>query len=325
MTYKQLTAEERYQIEALKREGFNQSEIARSLNRHPSTINRELARNSDHKGYRGKLAVSRTDRRRREAKKSEKLDCVMCSMIKNLLSDYLSPEQISGRLKLELGIKISHETIYRYIRNDKKSGGTLYKYLRSKGKPYRNRGGAKDSRGRICNAVSIDERPEVVEEKSRIGDWEIDTVIGKNHQQAIVTIVERVSKFSVMKKVKQKTAEAVANATIELLKPYQDRVLTITADNGKEFAQHEKVAGALECDYYFAHPYSSWERGLNENTNGLLRQFFPKGSRFEEVTERDLNRAKGMLNRRPRKTLGYATPTEVFFGVSFGENFALQG
>jgi len=325
MTYKQLTAEERYQIEALKREGFNQSEIAHSLNRHPSTINRELARNSDHKGYRGKLAVSRTDRRRREAKKSEKLDCAMCSMIENLLSDYLSPEQISGRLKLELGIEISHETIYRYIRNDKKSSGNLYKYLRSKGKPYRKRGVAKDSRGQICNAVSIDERPEVVEEKSRICDWEIDTVIGKNHQQAIVTIVERVSKFSVMKKVKQKTAEAVANATIELLKPYQDRVLTITADNGKEFAQHEKVAGALECDYYFAHPYSSWERGLNENTNGLLRLFFPKGSRFKEVTERDLKRAKGMLNRRPRKTLGYATPTEVFFGVSFGENFALQG
>jgi len=288
MAYKQLTVEERYQIEALKREGFNQSEIARSLNRHSSTINRELARNGDHKGYRGKLAIGRTDRRRREAKKSEKLDSAMCSMTGNLLTDYLSPEQISGRLKLELGIEISHETICRYIRSDKKSGGFLYKYLRSRGKAYRKRGRNKDSRGRICNAVSIDERPEVVEEKSRIGDWEIDTVIGKNHQQAIVTIVERVSKFSVMKKVKQKTAEAVANATIELLSPYQDRVLTITADNGKEFAQHEKVAGALECDYYFAHPYSSWERGLNENTNGLLRQFFPKGSpgsrRLQNVT-----------------------------------------
>jgi len=138
MAYNQLTDKERYQIEALKREGFNQSEIARSLNRrHPSTINRELARNSDHKGYRGKLAVSRTDRRRRESKKSEKLDSAMCSMIRNLLTDYLSPEQISGRLKLELGIEISHETIYRYIRSDKKSGGSLYKYLRSRGKPYR--------------------------------------------------------------------------------------------------------------------------------------------------------------------------------------------
>ena len=186
--------------------------------------------------------------------------------------------------------------------------------------------------------MSIDERPEIVEQKSRIGDWEIDTVIGKNHRQAIVTIVERFSKFSVMKKVERKTADAVAKATIELLYPYKDQVLTITADRGKEFAHHSKVARALQCDYkvncrkarekalgpYFAHPYSSWERGLNENTNGLLRQFFPKGSRFEEITERQMKRAKGLLNRRPRKTLGYATPTEVFFGVSFGENCALQ-
>ena len=142
--------------------------------------------------------------------------------------------------------------------------------MRTQGKRYRARGSNKDSRGRIKNAVSIDERPEIVDEKSRIGDWEIDTVIGKNHKQALVTIVERVSKFTVMKKVENKTAELVAAATIELLRPYRDRVLTITADNGKEFAHHEKVAKALKCDYYFAHPYSSWERGLNENTNGRV-------------------------------------------------------
>ena len=270
MTHKQLTDEERYQIEALKREGFNQSEIARSLGRHPSTINRELARNSDHKGYRGKLAIRRTAKRRQEAKKSIKLDSVMCSMINNLLSDYLSPEQISGRLKLELVVEISHESIYRYVWDDKRRGGDLYNLLRHKGKRYRKRGSAKDSRGQIIDVISIDERPEVVEQKSRIGDWEIDTVIGKNHQQAIVTIVERVSKFSVMKKVEKKTADAVAQATIDLLRPYKDRVLTITADRGKEFAYHQKVAKALECDYYFAHPYSSWERGLNENTNGCV-------------------------------------------------------
>jgi len=173
----------------------------------------------------------------------------------------------------------------------------------------------------IKNAVSIDERPAIVDEKSRIGGWEIDTVIGKNHKQALVTIVERKSKFTVMKKVENKTAELVAVATIELLRPYKDRALTITADNGKEFANHEKVAKALDCGYYFAHPCSSWERGLNENTNGLIRQFFPKGSRLEEITER----AKGLLNRRPRKTLGFATPTDVFFGKSFGDNFAFQG
>lgn len=333
MAHLQLTDKERYQIEALKKEGYTLSKIARSLNRSPSTICRELERNSDHKGYRGSLAIRRTTRRRQNSKKREKLDLAMCSMIKNLLGEYLSPEQISGRLKLEHRVKISHETIYKYIWSDKKSGGELYKFLRSKGKKYRSRGSKKDHRGQIKNAVSIDERPAIVDEKNRIGDWEIDTVIGKNHKQALVTIVERKSKFTVMKKVENKTAELVAATTIELLRPYKDRILTITADRGKEFAYHKRVAKALDCGkrsnalqggHYFAHPYSSWERGLNENTNGLIRQFFPKGSRFEEITERSVKRAKGLLNRRPRKTLGFATPTEVFFGKSFGKNFAIQ-
>jgi len=325
MAHQQLTDRERYQIEALNAEGYTQTGIARILKRSSSTIHRELARNSDVKGYRGGLAIKRTDRRRRGAKKRIKLDVPMQSIINSLLGEYYSPEQISGRLKLALGVEISHETIYRHIWGDKKGGGDLYKFLRTQGKRYRKRGSSKDKRGQIKNAVSIDERPAIVDEKSRIGDWEIDTVIGKNHKQALVTIVERKSKFTVMKKVENKTAELVAAATIELLRPYKDRVLTITADNGKEFAHHEKVVKALDCGYYFAHPYSSWERGLNENTNGLIRQFFPKGSRFEGITERSVKRAKGLLNRRPRKTLGFATPTEVFFGKSFGENFAFQG
>ena len=325
MAHKQLTDRERYQIETLNTEGYTQTGIARALKRSPSTIYRELARNSDVKGYRGSLAIKRTDRRRRGAKKKIKLDAPMRSMIKSLLGEYYSPEQISGRLKLALGVEISHETIYKHIWGDKENGGDLHKFLRTNGKRYRKRGSGKDKRGQIKNAVSIDDRPAIVEEKSRIGDWEIDTVIGKNHKQALVTIVERKSKFTVMKKVENKTAELVAAATIELLRPYKDLVFTITADNGKEFAFHEKVSKALECDYYFAHPYSSWERGLNENTNGLIRQFFPKGSRFEELTERSVKRAKGLLNRRPRKTLGFATPTEVFFGKAFGENFAFQG
>ena len=348
MAHKQLTDREpknevaqRYQIETLNAEGYTQTEIARVLKRSPSTIQRELARNSDAKGYRGGLAIKRTDKRRRGAKKKIKLDTPMRSMIKSLLGEYYSPEQISGRLKLALGVEISHETIYKHIWGDKENGGDLHKFLRTNGKRYRKRGSGKDKRGQIKNAVSIDDRPAIVEEKSRIGDWEIDTVIGKNHKQALVTIVERKSKFTVMRnrgtrscKVENKTAElvtslrlfgAIAAATIELLRPYKDLVFTITADNGKEFACHEKVSKALECDYYFAHPYSSWERGLNENTNGLIRQFFPKGSRFEELTERSVKRAKGLLNRRPRKTLGFATPTEVFFGKAFGENFAFQG
>ena len=197
--------------------------------------------------------------------------------------------------------------------------------MRSKGKRYRARGSKKDRRGQIKNAVSIDERPAIVDEKSRIGDWEIDTVIGKNHKQALVTIVERKTKFMVMRKVENKTAELVAAVTIELLRPYKDRILTITADRGKEFAHHKKVAKALNCDYYFAHPYSSWARVLNEHTNGLIRQFFPNGSRFEEINERMLKRVKGLLNRRPRKILKYATPIEAFFEKSFEVDVALQG
>ena len=191
MAYKQLTERERYQIEALKDAGFTQTAIAARIGKSPSTVNRELKRNSDSKGYRGSLAIKRTDRRRRGAKKRIKLDVPMQSMIKSLLGEYYSPEQISGRLKLALEVEISHETIYRHIWGDKKSGGDLYKFLRTQGKRYRKRGSSKDKRGQIKNAVSIDERPAIVDEKSRIGDWEIDTVIGKNHKQALVTIVER--------------------------------------------------------------------------------------------------------------------------------------
>ena len=223
-------------------------------------------------------------------------------------------------MKLELGIEISHETIDGYIWADKKSGGRIYKFLRTKGKKYQSRGVSKDRRGQIKNAV----RPKIVDEKSRIGDCEIDTVIEKNHKQALVAIVERKSKFSLMRKVGNKTAELVATATIELLRPDKDRVLTLTANRGKEFACHEKVTKALECDYYFAPPYSCWQPGLNENTNGLIRQFLPKKSRFEEVTERSVKRVKGLLNRRPRKSLGYETPTKLSFGKSLGANFAFQ-
>ena len=274
MPYKQLTEGKRYQIEALLCEGFSQKEISKAIGCSASTISREIKRNSDRKGYRGTLAIKRTDKRRRTAKKRTQLDKPMCSLIDELLKQYLSPEQISGRLKLELGLKISHETIYKHIWEDKEKGGKLYNYLRNKGKRYRARGNKKDSRGSIKNAISIDQRPKEVEEKNRIGDWEIDTVIGKNHKQALVTIVDRKSKLTLMKKVTDRTEKSVTAATIELLKPYKEHVQTITADNGKEFAGHQKVinktsqssvAKELECDYYFAHPYSSWERGVNDH------------------------------------------------------------
>src|SRR5690606_2638364 len=189
---------------------------------------------------------------------------------------------------------------------------TLFRsYLRRQGKKYDKRRNGKSTRGHIKNRVSIDDRPSVVDDKSRVGDWEIDTVIGKGHSGALVTIVERRTKFTVSKQVDSKSAAAVTQATIALLKPYKDVVHSITADNGKEFAYHEKISKALSTDFYFAHPYSSWERGLNENTNGLLRQYFPKSTDFKTVTQAEVKRAVTRLNSRPRKSLGFKTPGQL--------------
>ena len=225
-----------------------------------------------------------------------------------------SPEQVSGWLNEEQAISISHERIYQHVWADKRQEGTLYKHLRHSHKKRKKQYGSKDKRGQIRNRVSIDERPEIVEQKTRIGDWEIDTVIGQNHQGALVTIVDRVSKFTLIKKVDSKHAEVVTEATITLLKPYLDKTLTITADNGKEFAGHESMTEQLNAAVYFAHPYHSWERGLNENTNGLIRQYFTKGSSFENITDEQVEEVMNKLNHRPRKTLNYKTPNAVFFG-----------
>ena len=192
----------------------------------------------------------------------------------------------------------------------KRAGGDLYTHLRRQGKKYDKRNG-KSTRGQIKNRVSIDERPQIVDDKSRIGDWGIDIVIGKGHSGALVTIVERLTKFTVSKQVNSKSAEDVTKATISLLKPFKELVHTITADNGKEFAYHEKISSALSVDFYFAHPYSSWERGLNENTNGLLRQYFPKSLDLKTITQDQVIRAVNRLNARPRKDLEFKTPDQL--------------
>jgi len=249
--------------------------------------------------------------RRKEASKPTKMTPKMIAVIESKLRIEWSPEQISGWLLDEQEILISHESIYLHIWADKRAGGTLYTYLRRQGKKYDKRRNGKSTRGQIKNRVSIDERPSIVDDKSRIGDWEIDTVIGKGHSGALVTIVERVTKFTVTAQVNSKSAEDVTHATIALLRPFKDVVHTITADNGKEFAYHEKISKALSTDVYFAHPYSSWERGLNENTNGLLRQYFPKNTDFKKVTQIDVRRAVKRLNSRPRKDLEFKTPDQL--------------
>jgi IS30 family transposase len=311
--YKQLSQEQRYQIEILKKAGKNQKEIAELVGVSNSTVCRELKRNQGKRGYRPKQAQIKANKRRKQAAKAIKMTEDVIRTIEEKIRLDWSPEQVSGWLKNNRGIAISHERIYQHIWADKCHGGTLFKHLRQGHKKRKKQYGSKDKRGQIRNRISIDERPDIVAQKTRLGDWEIDTVIGKNHQGALVTIVDRVSKFTLIKKVASKHAEVVTEATILLLQPYLDRTLTITADNGKEFAGHEQIKEQLKADVYFAHPYHSWERGLNENTNGLIRQYFTKGSCFENITDEEVEAVMHKLNHRPRKTLNYKTPHAVFF------------
>jgi len=309
-TYQQLTYEQRCQISILIKTDITQRDIAELVKTTQSTISRELARNRGERGYRHKQAQLKTDDRRKEASHATKMTVSMVSFVEAKLEQEWSPEQISGWLLENKQILISHEAIYLHIWADKKSGGGLYKNLRRQGKKYDKRRNGISTRGHIKDRVCIEERPFIVEDKSRVGDWEIDTVVGKGHSGALVTIVERVTKTLVSKRVNRKTADEVTKATIELLTPYKDVVHTITADNGKEFAYHKKISEALSADVYFAHPYSSWERGLNENTNGLLRQYFPKDTDFKKVTTTAVIRAVNRLNTRPRKNLGFKTPNQ---------------
>jgi len=322
MSYTQLTQEERYQIYALKKAGHIQAEIAEIIGRDPGTISRELRRNRGLKGYRFQQAHNLALALRRE-KPRPRLGEEIWQRVEELIRDEWSPEQVVGRLEMEQGVSISHEWIYQYIYADKHSGGDLYRYLRCQ-KVRRKRYGSYDRRGCIPNQVSIDDRPAIVDSKRRIGDWEGDTVIGKGHRGALVTLVERKSLYTVIRSVLHKTAEAVRDAVVDGLTPYIDWVHTITYDNGREFADHEGMASDLEARIYFAHPYASWERGLNENTNGLIRQYFPKDRDLTTVTKHEIEKAMDKLNHRPRKSLGYRTPYEVFFNTRTSLTVALQ-
>jgi IS30 family transposase len=235
-------------------------------------------------------------------------------MVESYLRLDLSPEQVSGRLKLEQGVCVSHERIYRHIYADKHADGELYTHLRCQ-KKRRKRYGKYSRRGQIPGRVGIEHRPAVVDSRSRIGDWEADTIIGKNHQQAIASFTERKSTFTLIEKLTQKTAELVEAAAERLLGPVKDKVHTVTSDNGTEFAAHRAIAKKLNTAFYFARPYHAWERGTNENINGLIRQYFPKGHDFKTITEEQINFVMERLNNRPRKKLGFLTPKEVFYNL----------
>jgi len=312
--YTQLTSEQRYQIYALLKKEHSQSEISQIVGVHKSTISRELKRNTGGRGYRPKQAHNKA-LQRREEKVWFGISEASWQRVEQLLREDWSPEQISLWLIEADEPRVSHESIYQYIYWDKGCGGDLYNHLRCK-KKRRKRYGAYDRRGKLINQVSIDERPTVVHLRNRIGDWELDTIIGKNHKQAIVSMTERKTRLNYLFKVENKDAASVEFAIISTLRKSGLPILTLTADNGREFGNHESIAQILQTSFYFAHPYCSWERGSNENANGLVRQYFPKGADFSSIKQSDLEWVMKRLNNRPRKCLDMKTPNQVAFGLN---------
>lgn len=309
---KHLTVEQRYTIFVLKSQGCTQKKIADIIGVHKSTISRELSRNSDRRNgsYKWELADRKCRFRHSQKPKHQKFTANVKDYVDSLLINDYSPEQIVGVSVLN-GIEcVSHERIYQYVWKNKKQGGTLYKHLRRQGRKYRKRGALKDTRGIIVGRVDISQRPKIVDEKTRLGDLEIDTIIGKNHKQAIVTIIDRKSGFLWMGKLENKEATPLSEKVIELLKPHKQWLHTITADNGKEFAKHQKIAEELNISLYFARPYHAWERGANENTNGLIRQYFKKKEAFQEIGKEQIENVMNKINNRPRKRLGFLTPNQ---------------
>lgn len=311
--YHHLTYEQRCQIEALKG-SVSKAEIAKKVGVHRSSIFRELARNSGPAGYFFRPAQELATAKRKMASRSVvKMTDTNIALIEKRLAEKWSPEQISGYFKANAIMEISHESIYRHIWTDKAAGGCLYKHLRHTGKKYNKRGTKTAGRGLIPNRVDIDQRPKTVEEKSRIGDIEGDTIIGAQHKGAILSYVDRNSKYTKLALLPDKKAQSVLIGTKQTLEPFKGRLHTITFDNGKEFAGHAELSEMLAVSCFFAKPYHSWERGLNEHTNGLVRQYFPKRMPFDILTPAMVQAVENALNARPRKILGYRTPHEVFF------------
>ena len=317
MNYRQLNAEERSALAALRRVGLSQAEIARELGRHRSTVWRELKRNAaPHDGwYRGGRAEERAVARRKRSRRNSQFGEAEIGRVEELLREEWSPEQVSGYLRRTGELAISHETIYRHVWRDLKAGGTLHLHLRGARKQCRKRYGRNDSRGRLAGKRRIGERPAAVERRERSGHWEIDTVMGESlgeSSDCILTLVERKTGYVLIGKLKARTAAEANRAVLELMARHPGRVATITADNGTEFHWYAKVEAESWVKFYFATPHHSWERGTNENTNGLIRQYLPKGRTMAGVTQSQCDRIAEQLNNRPRKRHEYKTPNQCF-------------
>ena len=323
MNYQQLTDSQRYQIEGYLKANYSITRIAKELGVHKSTISREIKRNSKKRIYNAHYANTISNERRKESYKHSVFDASMKHYIdKALVQKQWSPEQIKGRCDLEGIAMVSVERIYQYIYQDQSGGGLLHKHLRTARRWRKKRLHKKHQRGQIPNRVMIDQRPEVVNTKQRFGDWEVDTIIGKNHKSAIVTLTERKSQFELMAKTDGTKADSIRKQMINLLAPFKLFVKTITSDNGKEFSEHQQISKKLDADFFFAHPYSPWQRGLNEYNNKLIRQYLPKKTDFNLINNQTINMIISKLNNRPRKLLGYRTPNETFL-ANFNHAVAL--
>jgi IS30 family transposase len=308
--YHQLTREQRYQIYALQKAGHRNAEIAQVIGVHKSTVGRELQRNCGAKGYRPHQAHQRALGRR--CRDRRRLGAKEWRQVERLLRRDWSPQQIRGRLKRERAFSISHEWIYQHVLADQRSGGDLYRHLRCQ-KKYHKRYGHYDRRGKLPNPRSIDERPVVVAQRRRVGDWEGDTMSGRGRRGGLLTLTERKSRYTLLARLPQRSPLLIERHLCRLLGALPQKVHTLTSDRGPEFQAHERIEQRLGLKYYFAHPYAAWERGTNENGNGLLRQYFPKGRNLLTATQGEVQRAQNRLNWRPRQCLDFQTPAEVFF------------
>ena len=307
-----LIPEQRYTISAMYRQGCSQKQIAETIGKDKSVVSRELKRNANSKGkYSFEYAQDMANLRKERMKKPRKLHAWLKKEIIGLIEQDWSPQQIEGRLKMENKPFVSHETIYKIIRQDKAQGGTLYKHTRHQLKRRKRPVGKKIP---IKNRVCIDQRPEIVNARERFGDWEIDTIVGENNKGAIVTMVERKTAFMMMEKLKHgKNAKELTKTVTRLLTAYINHVHTITGDNGTEFADHQSLAKILKTKFFFTHPYSSWEKGLIENTNKLIRQYIPKKTNFDQLNEQQIKEIQYKINNRPREKLNFYSPKEIFF------------
>lgn len=301
-------------LAALRRQGLNNSQIARSLGRHRSTVGREVRRNSTRADghYRAFTAQERTNGRRSRSRRNQRFSAADFATIDELLRRQWSPEQVSGHLARSGLLAISHETIYRHVWRDKKQGGLLYTHLRGARKRRRKRYGGYDSRGRLAGKRLISERPPEVETRQQAGHWEIDTVMGTGSKDCIVSLVERKSGLLLIGKLADRTTASLNRRVIRLIRRDAGAFETVTADNGTEFHDYKGIEARTQALFYFARPYHSWERGSNENANGLIRQYLPKGVSLAGLSQHQCNAIARKLNTRPRKRLGFRTPLECF-------------